>query len=71
LKHNKCSVSNIIEEQILQGPKVILDNESSIIAFTSSSQDRQDSLKKYANAVGAEFIEINDAQEQLFPSFLI
>jgi glucosamine--fructose-6-phosphate aminotransferase (isomerizing) len=55
-------------EQILHGPKVTLDNESSIIAFTSSSLDRQDSLRKYANAVGAEFIEINDAQKQLFPS---
>jgi fructoselysine-6-P-deglycase FrlB-like protein len=53
-------------EQILHGPKVTLDNESSIIAFTSSSQDRQDSLREYVSAVGAEFIEINDAQKQLF-----
>jgi glucosamine--fructose-6-phosphate aminotransferase (isomerizing) len=55
-------------EQILHGPKVTLDNESSIIAFTSSSQGRQDSLRKYVNAIGTEFIEINDAQKQLFSS---
>jgi fructoselysine-6-P-deglycase FrlB-like protein len=55
-------------EQILHGPKVNLDNKSSIIAFTSSSQNRQDDLRKYANAVRAEFIEINDAQNQLFSS---
>jgi fructoselysine-6-P-deglycase FrlB-like protein len=55
-------------EQILHGPKITLDNESSIIAFTSSSQSRQDSLREYADVVGAEFIEINDAQNQLFPS---
>jgi hypothetical protein len=29
--------------------------------FTSSSQDRQDSLREYASTVGAEFFEINDA----------
>lgn len=55
-------------EQILHGPKVTLDNDSSIIAYTSSSRDRQDSLREYANAVAAEFNEINDAQKQLFPS---
>jgi fructoselysine-6-P-deglycase FrlB-like protein len=51
-------------EQILHGPRVTLDKETSIIAFTSTSQDRQDSLMKYANAVGAESIEINDEWQQ-------
>jgi len=54
-------------EQILHGPRVTLDKETSIIAFTSSSQDRQDSLIKYASTVGAELIEINDEwQHQSF-----
>jgi fructoselysine-6-P-deglycase FrlB-like protein len=53
-------------EQILHGPRVTLDKETSIIAFTSTSQDRQDSLMKYANAVGAELIEINDEWQQSF-----
>jgi glutamine---fructose-6-phosphate transaminase (isomerizing) len=55
-------------EQFLHGPRVTLDKESSIMAFTSTSQDRQDSLMEYANSVGAELIEINDAQKQLLPS---
>lgn len=53
-------------EQILNGPRITLDKETSIIAFTSTSQDRQDSLVKYANAVGAELIEINDKWQQSF-----
>jgi glutamine---fructose-6-phosphate transaminase (isomerizing) len=57
-------------EQILHGPRVTLDSETSIIAFTSSSQDRKDSLIRYASAIGAELIEINDEQQQQqsFPS---
>jgi glucosamine--fructose-6-phosphate aminotransferase (isomerizing) len=57
-------------EQILHGPRVTLDNETSIIAFTSISQDRQDTLIKYANVIGAELIEISDEwhQQQSFPS---
>jgi glucosamine--fructose-6-phosphate aminotransferase (isomerizing) len=51
-------------EQILHGPRVTLDKETSIVAFTSISQDRQNSLIKYANAVGAELIEINDEWQQ-------
>jgi fructoselysine-6-P-deglycase FrlB-like protein len=50
-------------EQILHGPRVTLDKESSVIAFTSTSQDRQGSLIRYANAVGAELFEINDDQQ--------
>ncbi len=53
-------------EQILHGPRVTLDKETSIIAFTSTSQNRQDSLMKYADAVGAELIEINDGWQQSF-----
>lgn len=59
-------------EQILHGPKVTLDNETSIIAITSISQDRQETLIKYVNAIGVELIEISDgwhqSQQQLFPS---
>ena len=56
-------------EQFLHGPRVTLDKESTIIAFTSKSQNRQDTLIKYANTVGAELIEINDEmQQQSFPS---
>jgi hypothetical protein len=52
-------------EQILHGPRITLDKESSIIAFTSASQERQDSLLKYANVVDTELIEINgDWQQQ-------
>jgi fructoselysine-6-P-deglycase FrlB-like protein len=47
-------------EELLHGPRVTLDKESSVVAFTSTSQDRQNSLIKYANAVGAEIIEISD-----------
>jgi fructoselysine-6-P-deglycase FrlB-like protein len=50
-------------EQFLHGPRVTLDKESSVVAFTSTSQDRQGTLIKYANAVGAEVFEINDDQE--------
>ena len=55
-------------EQFLHGPKVTLDKESSVVAFTSKSQNRQDTLIKYANAVGAELIEINDEKQQSFAS---
>ena len=49
--------------QFLHGPKVTLDKESSIVACTSGSPDRQDSLITYANAVGAELFEINEDQQ--------
>ena len=55
-------------EQFLHGPRVTLDKESSVVAFTSKSQNRQDTLIKYANAVGAELIEINDENQQSFAS---
>jgi glucosamine--fructose-6-phosphate aminotransferase (isomerizing) len=55
-------------EQFLHGPRVTLDKESSVVAFTSKSQNRQDTLIKYANAVGAELIEINDEKQQSFAS---
>ena len=55
-------------EQFLHGPRVTLDKESSVVAFTSKSQNRQDTLIKYANAVGAELIEINDDKQQSFAS---
>jgi glucosamine 6-phosphate synthetase-like amidotransferase/phosphosugar isomerase protein len=43
-------------EQFLHGPRVTLDKELSLIAFTSKSEDRQDSLIRYADAIGAEVI---------------
>jgi fructoselysine-6-P-deglycase FrlB-like protein len=52
-------------EQFLHGPRVTLDKESSLTAFTPTSQDRQDSLIKYANAIGAELFEINDNKQSL------
>lgn len=55
-------------EQFLHGPRVTLDKESSVVAFTSKSQNRQYTLIKYANAVGAELIEINDYKQQSFAS---
>jgi glucosamine--fructose-6-phosphate aminotransferase (isomerizing) len=56
-------------EQFLHGPRVTLDNESSLIMFTSKSQNRQDTLIKYATTIGADLIEINDEkQQQSFPS---
>lgn len=55
-------------EQFLHGPRVTLDKESSVVAFTSKSQNRQDMLIRYANAVGAELIEINDDKQQSFAS---
>ncbi|MGH9983262.1 MAG: SIS domain-containing protein [Nitrososphaeraceae archaeon] len=51
-------------EQFLHGPRVTLDKESSLIAFTSKSQNRQNTLIKYANIVGAELIELNDEKQQ-------
>ncbi|MGH9977152.1 MAG: hypothetical protein ACRD8Z_15150 [Nitrososphaeraceae archaeon] len=53
-------------EQFLHGPRVTLDKESSLIAFTSTSQIRQGSLIKYTNAIGTELIEINDNKKSLF-----
>jgi fructoselysine-6-P-deglycase FrlB-like protein len=50
-------------EQFLHGPRVTLDKKSSIIAFTSKSQNREDSLIKYVNTIGAELIEINENQQ--------
>ncbi|MGI0044996.1 MAG: SIS domain-containing protein, partial [Nitrososphaeraceae archaeon] len=55
-------------EQFLHGPRVTLDKESSVVAFTSKSQNRQDMLIKYVNAVGAELIEINDDKQHSFAS---
>jgi glucosamine--fructose-6-phosphate aminotransferase (isomerizing) len=55
-------------EQFLHGPRVTLDKESSVVAFTSKSQNRQDMLIKYANVVGAELIEISDDRQQSFAS---
>ncbi|PWU82596.1 MAG: hypothetical protein DLM72_00970 [Candidatus Nitrosopolaris wilkensis] len=47
-------------EQFLHGPRVTLDKQSSMVAFTSIMEPRKDGLIKYAETVGAEVIEINE-----------
>jgi fructoselysine-6-P-deglycase FrlB-like protein len=43
-----------------QGPRVTLDRQSSLVAFTSVTEPRKDSLIKYAETIGTEVIEINE-----------
>jgi glucosamine--fructose-6-phosphate aminotransferase (isomerizing) len=47
-------------EQFLHGPKVTIDKQTSILAFTSVTQPRKESLLNYAKAIGSEVIEINE-----------
>ena len=47
-------------EQFLHGPRVTLDKQSSLMAFTSMTEPRKDSLIKYAQTIGTEVIEINE-----------
>src|SRR2546422_1867906 len=47
-------------EQFLHGPRVTIDRQSSLVAFTSVSEPRKDSLLKYAETIGTEVIEINE-----------
>ncbi len=47
-------------EQFLHGPRVTLDKQSSLVAFTSITEPRKDTLIKYAKTIGAEVIEINE-----------
>lgn len=47
-------------EQFLHGPRVTLDKQSSLVAFTSMTEARKDSLIKYAETIGAEVVEINE-----------
>jgi len=47
-------------EQFLHGPRVTIDRQSSLVAFTSVTEPRKDSLIKYAETVGTEVIEINE-----------
>ena len=47
-------------EQFLHGPRVTLDKQSSLVAFTSITEPRKDSLIKYAKTIGTEVIEINE-----------
>jgi fructoselysine-6-P-deglycase FrlB-like protein len=47
-------------EQFLHGPKVTIDKQSSILAFTSKTELRKESLLNYAEAIGSEVIEINE-----------
>jgi fructoselysine-6-P-deglycase FrlB-like protein len=47
-------------EQFLHGPKVALDKQSSLLAFTSITEPRKDSVVKYAETIGSEIIDINE-----------
>jgi fructoselysine-6-P-deglycase FrlB-like protein len=47
-------------EQFLHGPKVTIDKQTSILAFTSITELRKESLLNYAEAIGSEVIEINE-----------
>jgi fructoselysine-6-P-deglycase FrlB-like protein len=47
-------------EQFLHGPRVTIDKQTSILAFTSVTQPRRESLLNYAEAIGSEVIEINE-----------
>ncbi|MGA9150279.1 MAG: hypothetical protein WBZ36_06860 [Candidatus Nitrosopolaris sp.] len=47
-------------EQFLHGPRVTIDRQSSLVAFTSVTEPRKDSLIKYAESIGTEVIEINE-----------
>ena len=47
-------------EQFLHGPKITIDKQSSLLAFTSITEPRKDGLIKYAEAIGSEVIDINE-----------
>ena len=47
-------------EQFLHGPRVTSDKQSSLVALTSMTEPRKDSLIKYAETIGAEVVEINE-----------
>ena len=47
-------------EQFLHGPRVTIYKQSSLVAFTSVTEPRKDSLIKYAETMGTEIIEINE-----------
>lgn len=47
-------------EQFLHGPRVTIDRQSSLVAFTSVTETRKDSLIKYAGTIGTQVIEINE-----------
>jgi len=47
-------------EQFLHGPRVTIDRQASLVAFTTVTETRKDSLIKYAETIGTEVIEINE-----------
>src|SRR5712691_2792550 len=47
-------------EQFLHGPRVTIDRQSSLVAFTSVTEPRKDNLIKYAETIGTDVIEINE-----------
>ena len=58
-KHATFQVKSFGLQQFLHGPRVTLDKLSSLVAFTSMTEPRKDSLIKYAQTIGTEVIEIN------------
>lgn len=54
-------------EQFLHGPRVTLDRQSSLVAFTSVMEPRKDSLIKYAETIGTDVIEINENTFNIIP----
>lgn len=47
-------------EEFLHGPRVTLDKQSSLVAFTSISEPRGKDVIRYAEAVGSEVINIDE-----------
>src|SRR2546428_13594987 len=47
-------------EEFLHGPRVTLDKQSSLLAFTSILEPRREDLIRYAEAVGSEVINIDE-----------
>jgi glucosamine--fructose-6-phosphate aminotransferase (isomerizing) len=47
-------------EEFLHGPRVTLDDKSSLIIFSSIQEPRREVLIKYANIIGSEVLDIHD-----------
>ncbi len=47
-------------EEFLHGPRVTIDKQSSLLAFTSIMEPRREDLIKYVEAIGSEVINIDE-----------
>jgi fructoselysine-6-P-deglycase FrlB-like protein len=47
-------------EEFLHGPKVTLDNESSLVIFSSIREPRREALINYAKTIGCEILDIHE-----------